>query len=52
MKKFINDPAAVVREALAGVATAHPDLRVGVEQQIIVRADARLTGPGRAHRLK
>ncbi|GAA4684956.1 dihydroxyacetone kinase subunit DhaK [Phytohabitans rumicis] len=40
MKKFINDADAVVREALAGIAAAHPDLRVDVEQQIIVRADA------------
>jgi dihydroxyacetone kinase-like protein len=40
VKKFINDADAVVREALAGIAAAHPDLRVDVEQQIIVRADA------------
>ncbi|GAA4446994.1 dihydroxyacetone kinase subunit DhaK [Phytohabitans houttuyneae] len=44
MKKFINDPAAVVREALAGVAAAHPDLRVDIEQQIVVRADAPVAG--------
>lgn len=40
MKKFINDPDTVVREALAGMAAAHPDLRVDLDEQIIVRADA------------
>jgi len=40
MKKLINDPADVVREALRGIAVAHPDLRVDVQQRIVVRADA------------
>ncbi|GAB3872511.1 hypothetical protein GCM10027610_138070 [Dactylosporangium cerinum] len=40
MKKFINDPDDVVREALAGMAAAHPELRVDLDEQIIVRADA------------
>jgi dihydroxyacetone kinase-like protein len=40
MKKFVNDPAAVVKEALAGIAAAHPELRVDLENQIIVRSDA------------
>jgi phosphoenolpyruvate---glycerone phosphotransferase subunit DhaK len=40
VKKFINDPDAVVREALIGIAAAHRDLRVDLEQQIVVRADA------------
>ena len=41
MKKFINDPADVVRESLAGLAAAHPDLvRVDLENQIVVRRDA------------
>ncbi|GIE87552.1 dihydroxyacetone kinase subunit DhaK [Actinoplanes regularis] len=40
MKKFINDPADVVAQALAGIAAAHPELRVDVEEQYIVRADA------------
>ena len=40
MKKFNNDPDDVVREALAGMAAAHPDLRVDLDEQIIVRADA------------
>lgn len=41
MKKFINDPADVVKESLAGLASAHPDLvRVDFENQIVVRKDA------------
>jgi len=40
MKKLINDPADVVREALRGIAVAHPDLRVDVQQRIVVRTDA------------
>jgi dihydroxyacetone kinase-like protein len=41
MKKFINDPADVVKESLAGLAAAHSDLlRVDFENQIVVRADA------------
>jgi phosphoenolpyruvate---glycerone phosphotransferase subunit DhaK len=44
MKKFINAPDDVVREALAGVAAAHSDLRVDFENQIVVRADAPRSG--------
>lgn len=41
MKKLINRPDDVVKEALAGMLAAHPDLlRVDVEQQVIVRKDA------------
>jgi dihydroxyacetone kinase-like protein len=40
VKKLINSPDAVVREALAGMAAAHPELRVDFENQIVVRADA------------
>lgn len=40
MKKFINDPADVVAQALTGLAAAHPELRVDTEEQYIVRADA------------
>jgi dihydroxyacetone kinase-like protein len=41
MKKFINDPADVVKESLAGLAAAHPDLvRVDFESQIVIRKDA------------
>ncbi len=44
MKKFINAPDDVVREALAGVAAAHADLRVDLTNQIVVRADAPVPG--------
>jgi dihydroxyacetone kinase-like protein len=44
MKKFINDPADVVREALRGIAAAHPDLRVDLDQQVVVRRDAPVAG--------
>jgi len=41
MKKLINDPDAVTREALEGMAAAHPDrLRVSYEPAFVVRADA------------
>lgn len=41
MKKLINKPEDVVKEALMGMAAAHPDLiKVDVEQQLIVRKDA------------
>jgi dihydroxyacetone kinase-like protein len=39
MRKLINDPANVVKESLAGLAAAHPDLvRYDAENQIVVRA--------------
>jgi dihydroxyacetone kinase-like protein len=45
LKKLINDPANVVKEALAGMAVAHADLiNVDVEQQIIVRKNAPFQG--------
>ncbi|MET7398353.1 dihydroxyacetone kinase subunit DhaK [Dactylosporangium sp. NPDC005572] len=44
MKKFLNDPADVVREALAGVAAAHPELRVDLDERIVVRAEAPRAG--------
>jgi dihydroxyacetone kinase-like protein len=44
VKKFINAPDAVVREALAGVAAAHPTLRVDIDNQIVVRAQAPQAG--------
>jgi phosphoenolpyruvate---glycerone phosphotransferase subunit DhaK len=41
MRKFLNDPAALVKESLAGLAAAHSDLlRYDVANQIIVRKDA------------
>jgi dihydroxyacetone kinase-like protein len=45
MKKLINDPANVVREALEGIGAAHTDLvKVGYEPYTIVRADAPVQG--------
>ena len=45
MKKLINRPEDVVKEALAGMQAAHPDLiRVDIEQRIIVRKDAPIAG--------
>src|SRR3982075_2395789 len=41
MRKFLNDPSAIVKESLAGLAAAHSDLlRYDVENQIVVRKDA------------
>jgi phosphoenolpyruvate---glycerone phosphotransferase subunit DhaK len=45
MKKLINEPDAVVREALEGIEAAHSDLvRVVYEPAMIVRADAPVQG--------
>ena len=45
MKKLINDPDAVVREALEGIEAAHGDrVRVIYEPKVIVRADAPVQG--------
>jgi dihydroxyacetone kinase-like protein len=44
MKKLINSPSDVVAEALRGVAAAHPSLRVDLENKIIYRADAPVSG--------
>ena len=40
MKELINDPQDVVAEALQGIETAHPDLRVDHQHKIIYRGDA------------
>jgi dihydroxyacetone kinase-like protein len=40
MKKLINDPDAVVDEALAGMVAAHGDLLKVIEPNVVVRADA------------
>ncbi len=41
MRKFLNEPAEIVKESLAGLAAAHPDLvRYDAAAQIIVRKDA------------
>ena len=45
MKKLINRPEDVVREALEGMAAAHPGLvRVQLEPAFVVRADAPVKG--------
>jgi dihydroxyacetone kinase-like protein len=45
VKKLINSPDAVVREALEGMAAAHDDrLRVSYDPAFIVRADAPVQG--------
>jgi dihydroxyacetone kinase-like protein len=45
MKKLINDPDAVVREALEGVEAAHGDkVRVNYDPMFVVRADAPVQG--------
>ncbi|WP_067826328.1 dihydroxyacetone kinase subunit DhaK [Nocardia inohanensis] len=44
MKKLINKPADVVDAALAGMAAAHPELRVDAKQRVVVRADAPVPG--------
>jgi dihydroxyacetone kinase-like protein len=45
MKKLINAPENVVREALEGMEVAHPDLiRVFYEPNYVVRADAPVKG--------
>lgn len=45
MKKFLNDPADVVKESLAGLAAAHGDLvRYDAEAQILVRAGSPVQG--------
>jgi phosphoenolpyruvate---glycerone phosphotransferase subunit DhaK len=45
MKKLINDPDAVVRQALEGIEAAHPDVvRVLHDPMVIVRADAPVQG--------
>ncbi|MEV6770732.1 dihydroxyacetone kinase subunit DhaK [Nocardia sp. NPDC051030] len=44
MKKLINDPAEVVDAALAGMAAAHPELRVDAKQRLVIRGDAPVAG--------
>ena len=45
MKKLINRPGDIVREALEGLAVAHPEsLRVNFQPAYVVRADAPLAG--------
>jgi len=45
LKKFVNAPEDVVKESLAGLAAAHPDVvRVDFENQIVVRAGSPVAG--------
>jgi dihydroxyacetone kinase-like protein len=45
LRKLLNDPEAVVRDSLAGLAAAHGDiLRVDGAAQIVLRADAPRAG--------
>jgi dihydroxyacetone kinase-like protein len=44
MKKLINEPSAVVAEALLGIEAAHPDLRIDHDNKIIYRGDTPRTG--------
>ncbi|KAB8139777.1 dihydroxyacetone kinase subunit DhaK [Chloroflexia bacterium SDU3-3] len=45
MKKLINSPENVVKDALAGMAAAHPDLlRVSYDPDFIMRADGPIKG--------
>jgi dihydroxyacetone kinase-like protein len=57
MRKFLNEPSQVVKESLAGLAAAHPDLlRYDAAAQIVVRKDsprkgkvALISGGGSGH---
>lgn len=44
MKKFVNDPADVLAEALRGIGAAHPELRVDAENRVILRAEPTRAG--------
>ncbi len=45
MKKFLNDPADLVKESLVGLAAAHGDLlRYDAQAQIVVRRDVPVQG--------
>jgi dihydroxyacetone kinase-like protein len=45
VKKFINDPADVVKESLTGLGQAHADLvRIDLENQLVLRKDAPVAG--------
>ncbi|MGW6726039.1 dihydroxyacetone kinase subunit DhaK [Nocardia sp. NPDC055029] len=56
MKKLINDPATVIHDALFGLAAAHPELRVDLDNRLVLRAEpptpgkvALLSGGGSGH---
>jgi len=44
VKKLINSPETVLADALAGIAAAHPELRVDPVNRIIYRATPKLAG--------
>ncbi|MBW8738814.1 MAG: dihydroxyacetone kinase subunit DhaK [Streptomyces turgidiscabies] len=44
MKMLINVPETVVADALRGMAAAHPELTVDVENRVILRRDAPIAG--------
>lgn len=44
MKKLISSPESVVVDALRGMAAAHPELRVDLDQRVVYRADAKDCG--------
>ncbi|MFF5503584.1 dihydroxyacetone kinase subunit DhaK [Streptomyces roseolus] len=44
MKMLINVPETVVADGLRGLAAAHPELTVDVEQRVVVRRDAPVAG--------
>jgi dihydroxyacetone kinase-like protein len=44
MKKLINSPDSVVRDALEGMAAAHGDLRINDDPPFVVRTDAPVQG--------
>ncbi|KUL33496.1 dihydroxyacetone kinase [Streptomyces sp. NRRL F-4489] len=44
MKMLINVPETVVADALRGMAAAHPELVVDVENRVVVRRDAPVAG--------
>jgi phosphoenolpyruvate---glycerone phosphotransferase subunit DhaK len=45
VKKFLNNPEDIVKESLAGLGAAHPDLvRIDVENQLVLRKGAPVQG--------
>jgi dihydroxyacetone kinase-like protein len=45
VKKFINEPADVVKESLTGLGLAHADLlRIDLDNQLVLRKDAPVSG--------
>ncbi|MDR1711530.1 MAG: dihydroxyacetone kinase subunit DhaK [Propionibacteriaceae bacterium] len=44
MKKLINSPEGVVADALAGIAAAHPGLKIDYANRVIYRGDSPVAG--------